>query len=67
VKGWTLVYTDNHGPRISITKQLLEAQGMDVILINKQDSSYLFGVQELYVTNENALKAIHVITKLRNE
>lgn len=40
---------------------------MDVILINKQDSSYLFGVQELYVTNENALKAIHVITKLRNE
>ncbi len=67
MKGWTLIYTDNHGPRISLYQQHLEAEGMACILLNKQDSSYLFGAQELYVKNDDSVRALHLIKSLEHE
>lgn len=61
MKGWTLVYSDNYAPRIALIKQLLEASEMPVIVLNKQDSSYLFGVQEVHVPVDFAVQAIHLI------
>lgn len=61
MKGWTLVYSDNYAPRIALIKQLLEASEIPVIVINKQDSSYLFGLQEVHVPVDFAVQAIHRI------
>jgi hypothetical protein len=67
VKGWTLVYTDNHGPRIALIQHRLEAEEIGVIVLNKQDSSYLFGSQELYVKNEDVVRALHLINASTDE
>lgn len=50
-----LLSTDNPN-KAEIIKQMLEENNIKVVLLNKQDSSYLmFGSIELYV-NENELQ-----------
>ena len=45
-----------------ITRQMLEENNIDVVLLNKQDSSYLmFGSIELYVKESQLKKAIGLI------
>jgi hypothetical protein len=49
-KNWTLVFTSNKPFQGEIVKQMLENNGIDAVVINKQDSSYLtFGDVEVYV------------------
>tara|TARA_B100000963_G_C22640451_1_gene680087 strand:+ start:12382 stop:12567 length:186 start_codon:yes stop_codon:yes gene_type:complete len=44
------VYSSNNPNQAIIIKQMLEENGINVVLLNKQDSSYLmFGPIELYV------------------
>ena len=44
--------------KAEITKQMLEENNINVVLLNKQDSSYLmFGLIELYVDNKQIKKA----------
>lgn len=67
MKGWTLIYSDNHAPRIALLKQQLEVEGIAVVMLNKQDSSYLFGLQEVYVRSEDAVRALHLINRDAHE
>lgn len=47
------VYSSNNPNQAIIIKQMLEENGINVVLLNKQDSSYLmFGPIELYVHEE---------------
>jgi hypothetical protein len=47
---WFLLHTTQDLPEASIMKGMLEENGIQVLIINKQDSSYLnFGDIELYV------------------
>ncbi|MCW3106479.1 MAG: hypothetical protein JWQ09_985 [Segetibacter sp.] len=47
---WFLLYATRNLPQASIIKGMLEENSVPVMLVNKQDSSYLnFGDIELYV------------------
>ena len=51
-----------------ITKQMLEENNINVVLLNKQDSSYqMFGVIELFVTEEQLEIAKNLLKKSENE
>lgn len=50
---WFLIYATRNFPQANIIKGMLEENGVPVMLINKQDSSYLnFGDIELHVPDE---------------
>ena len=54
--------------KAEITKQMLEENDVNVVLLNKQDSSYLmFGFIELYVNEEQVEKAIDLLKYSENE
>lgn len=46
---WIKVRTYTKSIEAEIVKQMLEENGVAAVLLNKQDSSYLFGKIELYV------------------
>jgi hypothetical protein len=49
-QNWYLLFSTRNLPAASIIKGMLEENSVPVLLINKQDSSYLnFGDIELYV------------------
>ena len=52
------IYSSNNSNQALIIKQMLEENGINVVLLNKQDSSYLmFGPIELYVNKNEIDKA----------
>ncbi len=46
---WTVAYSTSKPWQAEIAKQILEDNGIAAVIINKQDSSYLFGEAEVYV------------------
>jgi hypothetical protein len=58
---WETVFETNVLVRVEIVKGVLENEGIEVIVLNKKDSSYLIGTYELKVRQEQALKAINTI------
>jgi len=62
-----ILSTDNPN-KAEITKQMLEENDVNVVLLNKQDSSYLmFGFIELYVNEEQVEKAMDLLKYSENE
>jgi len=54
--------------KAEITKQMLEEHNINVVLLNKQDSSYLmFGLIELYVKNEQLKEATDLLKYTEGE
>lgn len=51
---WKKIKTYTNAVQAEIVKQMLEENGIPAVVLNKQDSSYLFGKIELYV-NEAAI------------
>ena len=50
MNNWTLLYTTPNHAEASILKGMLEENNIRVVVMNRQDSSYLnFGEIELYV------------------
>jgi len=60
---WQKVFSTSKGYLAEIIKGVLIEHGIDSIVINKQDSSYLFGEVEVYTKKDNLLKAINIIKK----
>ena len=59
--------TDNPN-KAAIVKQMLEENNIKVVLLNKQDSSYLmFGLVELYVTENQKEDATAILKEIENE
>ncbi|WP_140936788.1 putative signal transducing protein [Sphingobacterium lumbrici] len=56
-KGWIKIKSYNNAIESEIVKQMLEENGVEAVLLNKQDSSYLFGKIELYVRQEHVQQA----------
>ncbi|MBE8721530.1 putative signal transducing protein [Sphingobacterium pedocola] len=56
-KGWIKIKSYNNVIESEIVKQMLEQHGVEAVLLNKQDSSYLFGKIELYVPQEHVQQA----------
>jgi len=59
------LFSTENPNKAEIIKQMLEENDINVVLLNKQDSSYnMFGSIELYVEDENIDSAKHLITKI---
>ena len=61
-KNWVKIYTTAANYKAELLKGLLMENGINAIIVNKQDSSYLFGELELYVMPNDAIQAKHIIT-----
>ncbi|MCF8277705.1 MAG: DUF2007 domain-containing protein [Flavobacteriales bacterium] len=55
-KGWVKILSGASN-EIEMKSMLLKAQEINVVVINKQDSSYLFGEAELYVPQDEVILA----------
>ena len=54
--------------KAAIVKQMLEENNVKVVLLNKQDSSYLmFGLVELYVQEDQLEKTENLLKEINNE
>ncbi|QHS61595.1 putative signal transducing protein [Chitinophaga agri] len=59
-KDWVKIYNTNQVFRAEIIKGMLEENGINVVLVNRQDSSYLValpGMAELFVHNSQEADA----------
>ena len=60
-KNWVAIYKSKHLHKIEIMKGLLADNNIEAVVVNKQDSSYLFGEIELYVKSGDVIKAKYLI------
>lgn len=60
-KNWTKIFSTGKAYRAEILKGLLEENNIEAIILNKQDSAYLFGELELYVDATDIVQAKHII------
>lgn len=64
---WVVVYTTDKAFDAEIVKAALESNDIPCILVNKQDSAYLIGDIEIYVSTENAFSAKQLILHSKGE
>lgn len=63
-QGWIKIYTSSDNFKASLVSSVLKDNQIDVIEINKKDSSYLnFGEIELYIHPQHFDEAIEIIIK----
>lgn len=66
-KDLVLVYSSNQEYQIQIAQELLEENGMESFTLNQHDSVIpSIGTIELYVNEQNQLKAKEILKKLKN-
>jgi hypothetical protein len=61
-KDWVKIYSTDVNYKAELLRGLLFENNIEAVIINKKDSSYLFGELELYVSTDNVIKAKHIIT-----
>lgn len=64
---WTCIYASSKVHEVEIFRGLLADHQIHAVVINKQDSAYLFGEAELYVKTDDALTARHIISNTDRE
>ena len=57
MNGWKVVYADGFPPAVELRRAILEEHGIPAVVLNKRDSSYLFGFVELLVQDEDIEQA----------
>ncbi|GAB1404222.1 hypothetical protein MASR1M74_14010 [Lentimicrobium sp.] len=65
--GWVKIYSSPQLHECELVKSMLADNNITAIIVNKQDSLYLFGEIELYVSTEDAFEANHLINILHRE
>jgi hypothetical protein len=67
-KDWEMIFSTPHLHLAEMTKALLEANEIEVVIRNNQDSFYKsIGEFELYVVNTNVIRAKYIISNTGNE
>ena len=62
--GWVKVFTSGDRFSVELVKGMLSENNIEAIIMDKCDSAYgIFGDVELYVSTENAVRALHLINK----
>ena len=64
---WQTIYKTSNPQRVEIVKAILIEKGFNPIIINKKDSSYLLGMLELQVNEEEVLRGIREVEKIKFE
>ena len=66
-KGWKQVFMTAVDYKAEMAKDLLEKQGMKVVVLNQHDTAFQnFGEITLYVSEENELRAIELLKELKH-
>ena len=60
-KDWAHVATYSLAALAELNKAVLQENGIEAIILNAQDSSYLFGSIDLYVHRDDVLKAKRIL------
>ncbi len=64
-KGWEKIFTTSQPYQAEVARQVLEEGGIEAVVINKRDSSYLaFGEAEVYVKQDDVIRAKKLIKNL---
>ena len=64
---WISVYSSDKPWQAEIAKQLLSESGIEAVVINKQDSSYLvFGEAEVYVSLGDVEKSKEILKNIEH-
>jgi hypothetical protein len=64
-KGWKKIYFAGDEFKVLIARDLLEAGGINSVIMNQKDSSYTsFGDVELYVEEHDAEEAERILDQL---
>lgn len=66
-ENWVKHKVYQNAVKAEIVKQMLIENNIPAVLLNKQDSSYLFGVIELYVQKDHQLEATALIDSYGEE
>jgi len=61
-KGWVKILS-GAANEVELKLALLQAQEINAVIINKQDSSYLFGEAELYVRQDDVIRAKRILNE----
>ncbi|WP_312330994.1 DUF2007 domain-containing protein [Sphingobacterium sp.] len=64
---WKKIKTYTNAIQAEIVKQMLEEHGIPAVVLNKQDSSYLFGKIELYVNGGSIEMAERLIEEAEGD
>ena len=67
MKDWVCIYASTKQQSAEIIKGLLTHNEINSVVINKQDSSYMFGEYEVYVNREDVVKAKFCLTQTLSE
>lgn len=66
-KGWTVIFTGSSSIRAEFVRQALAEAGLEAVILNQLDSSYLtFGEVEVYVREENVEQAKIIVERFEN-
>lgn len=66
-KDWIKIRTYSNAIEAELARQMLEENDTPAVILNKQDSSYLFGKIELYVAGINEEKALILLEETKND
>lgn len=66
-KDWQLVYSTDKPYKAELVRCMLEESGVEPIIMNKQDSSYMFGEIEVYVHPDQYEQALNTVKSSENE
>jgi hypothetical protein len=62
-KNWVCIFSTHELFNAELAKEILYENGIEAVVINKQDSTYLFGNIEIYVERDNAIRGKHILQK----
>jgi hypothetical protein len=62
---WVNIFSTTEAYLAEMAKDILYAEGIASVIINKQDSTYLFGDVELYVERDETIIAKHLLEKAK--
>jgi hypothetical protein len=60
---WVCIYSTSELYQAEMAKEILYENSIASVIINKQDSTYLIGFQEIYVERDLAVRAKHILQK----
>jgi hypothetical protein len=60
---WVNIYSTSEVYLAEMAKEVLSDEGIASVIINKQDSNYLFGDVEIYVERDSAILAKFILER----
>ncbi len=64
MNSWAIAYSFKQMFQAEMAIELLKDNDIEAVIMNKQDSAYLFGDIELYTKPEHVIRSKHLISKL---